>query len=87
MNQTGYDPTVVDPFQKSLIEQSTGTRLKDANPEELHFIISKSKEAGNNLFKEKKYRGVLCIPVVLAVFGYGEHVDHLSGVCRGDKDV
>lgn len=64
MNKIGYDPTVVDAFQKSLIEQSTGTRLKDANPEELDFIISKSKEAGNSLFKEKKYRGTLVILVV-----------------------
>ena len=87
MKQNGYDPTVVDSFQRSLIEQSTGARLKDADPEELDFIISKSKEAGNNLFKEKKHRGALVIMMVFVVFGYGEHVDQLSRVCRCDKDV
>lgn len=63
MKQGEYDPTVVDAFQRSLIERSAGTCLKDASPEELEFIISKSKEAGNRLFKEKKYRGAHIISV------------------------
>lgn len=68
MKQNEYDPTVVDEFQKNLIERSTGTRLTDASPEELAFITSQSKEAGNKLFKEKKYRGTRMLAVVSWVY-------------------
>lgn len=53
------DPTVVAAHERKQIEQYAGTSLKDANPEELQFIITQSRNAGNTSFKEKKYKGTV----------------------------
>lgn len=83
MKQEDYDPTVVDAFQKELIERSAGIRLKDARPEELHFIVSKSKESGNRLFKEKKYRGTWKMFRLVLVCLWG----HALTICGGCADA
>ena len=53
------DPTVIDPRSnlRSHIEQLAGVSLQDTDPEQIRFIVSQSKQAGNALFKERKYKG------------------------------
>jgi hypothetical protein len=56
-SQNNIDPTVVDATYRGLIESYAGTSLKDASKEEMEFLVSQSKSAGNMLFKDKKYKG------------------------------
>lgn len=57
-SQSNIDPTVVDATHRGLIESYAGTSLKDASKEEIEFLVSQSKSAGNMLFKDKKYKGM-----------------------------
>eukprot|EP00889_Picochlorum_renovo_P007052 jgi/Picre1/34082/NNA_001557.t1 len=59
VEQNMKDPTVVAAHERNRIEQYAGTSLKDADPEELQFIITQSKSAGNTYFKEKKYKDAI----------------------------
>lgn len=53
------DPTVCDTEQLKSIEQYAGVSLKDADPSAIKFIVDQSKRAGNDAFKQKKYKGIL----------------------------
>ncbi|KDD73371.1 hypothetical protein H632_c2245p0, partial [Helicosporidium sp. ATCC 50920] len=49
------DPTVCAPSDRALIEQAAGLSLSDADPKLLDFVVEKSKAAGSQAFKAKKY--------------------------------
>ena len=51
------DSTVVDPALRAAIEQQAGFALKDADPDALSFIVRRSKEAGNQAYKNRDYNG------------------------------
>lgn len=55
------DPTVCAPSDRALIEQAAGLSLSDADPKLLDFVVEKSKAAGSQAFKAKKYAGE-CLP-------------------------
>jgi hypothetical protein len=52
-------PTVADGQTiRKQIESLAGVSIEDSDPEQLRFIVSQTKQAGNTLFKEKKYKGM-----------------------------
>lgn len=53
------DLTVISPSQRAEVEAFSGISLRDADPEAIRFIVEKSKKAGNEAFKAKRYEGKL----------------------------
>ena len=51
------DSTVVEPALRAAIEQQAGFALKDADPDALRFVVQRSKEAGNQAYKNRDYNG------------------------------
>ena len=51
------DLTVVEPGQRAVIEQQFGFALKDTEPAALQFLVQRSKEAGNEAYKNRDFRG------------------------------
>ena len=51
------DPTVCSEEEREKIEQYYGISINDSSPELLQFVVSRSKEAGNLAFKQRKYAG------------------------------
>ena len=57
MTAITVDPTVADPVQKAQIQQYYGISLDHADKEALAFIVDRSRHAGNQAFKDKRYAG------------------------------
>ena len=57
---TALDSTVVDPLQKAQIQQYLGISLEQADKGAVAFIVDRSRHAGNQAFKEKRYAGTCC---------------------------
>ena len=51
------DPTVASLEQKLLIESQYSVSLRDTPPEVLRFLVDRSRQAGNDAFKRKDYKG------------------------------
>lgn len=51
------DPTVCAPAEKAGIEAYIGVSLKDADQEAIRFVVDRSKQAGNDAFRQKNYKG------------------------------
>jgi stress-induced-phosphoprotein 1 len=73
MAAAARDPTVCDAAEKAQIECYTGVSLRDAQPEALRFVIERSKQAGNEAFRQKNYKGapLLMICTRIACLKYG----------------
>ncbi len=59
----GELPTNVDQIVGGLNSAPDDKAAHRHASEEIQFIVSQSKKAGNGLFKEKKYKGESCSPV------------------------
>lgn len=55
--QVVHDPTVVSACERLKIEENAGLKFDDVDKSELAFLVDRSKQAGNRLFREKKYTG------------------------------
>ena len=54
---TVADPTLADPVQKAQIQQYLGISLDHADRGAVAFVVEKSKQAGSQAFREKRYAG------------------------------
>lgn len=59
------DPTLCDPDVQQAIESHYGFRLDQADQEQIKLLVSNSKKAGNECFKERRYRGELAFEASL----------------------
>ena len=52
-----HDPTVCSPEELAQIQAQLGIRLGDTKPELVDLIVDRSRQAGNEAFRQKNYRG------------------------------
>ena len=55
------DPTVCNPAELAQIQAQFGISLKDTNPEVIRHIVDRSKQAGNDAFKQRNYKGACAL--------------------------
>lgn len=53
----GADPTVATPEQLAAIQAALGVSLADTDPAVLSHIVERSRLAGNEAFRQRRYRG------------------------------
>jgi hypothetical protein len=55
------DPTVCNPAELAQIQAHFGISLKDTNPEVIRHIVDRSKQAGNDAFRQRNYKGACAL--------------------------